>query len=427
MLPKMGYEFVKQPGNRSLNERDQKPLRRIYLRMDLPIILATVCLLLFGLIMVYSASADFSFYISKDRSIFSIYSIFLRQVLALALALCAAPVIILFDYHAWKKFLLPAVGVVIFLLLLVLFIGENRYGSRRGLFGGAYQPAELAKFMTVVYVAFWLDSHKEDLKKSFMPLFALVGILSIMGAFIIMQPDYSAVLTILVIGGILFYLAGADWKQISFLMMGVIIGGLLIVLVTSTGRARVSGWFQGLSDPTAAPYQVQRTLEAFYSGGFFGVGLGQSVTKGTGMPTPHSDSIYAIVGEEFGLLGTIFLLGLYLVILWRGLAISQRAPDNFGMLLSAGMAIWLVMEALINMAQIVNLMPYTGNALPFLSAGGSNLFISVLAIATIMNVSIRSENSKGKNDELFSKVVDLRRWNRRGRVSRTRRPANPAQ
>jgi cell division protein FtsW len=423
----MGHGFVNQGAQQAYAEKQNLPQRRIFLQLDMPLILATVMLLLFGLMMVYSASADFSFYISKDRSITSIYSIFLRQVLALTLAVCAAPMVVLIDYRVWKKFLYPAVGLVVVLLIMVLFMGENRYGSRRGLFGGAYQPAELAKFVTVIYVAFWLESKKDDLKDVRLGLFPLIAILAIMSAFIALQPDYSAVLTLIVIGAILFFLAGAEWKQILYMILGVTIIGIIIVLATDTGKTRVLGWFDGVSDPLEAPYQVQRSLEAFYKGGVFGVGIGNGVTKAIGLPTPQSDSIFAIVGEELGLMGTTFLIGLYLVILWRGLAISQRAPDHLGTLLSAGMTLWIVMEAFINMAQTVNLMPYTGNALPFISSGGSNLFVSILAIATILNIAIRSENRKGENDELLSKFVDLRRWDRRRRVSRPRRPASPVQ
>ncbi|GAB4469776.1 MAG: stage V sporulation protein E [Anaerolineales bacterium] len=421
MLPKMGYGFVNdnQPNSRSGAGKSLK--RRIFLHLDLPLILVCVALLLFGLMMIYSASAELSFYFSSTRDLFSIYGIFLRQVLALMIALITAPAILLIDYRTWKPFVFPAACVVILMLLLVLFFGESRFGARRGLLGGSYQPAELAKFVTVVYVAFWLESKKDSIKEITLGLIPLILILGIMSAFILMQPDYSAVLTILVIGGMLFFLAGGDWKQILLLVLGVFLMGVLIILFTDTGRTRVMNWMQGVSDPTLAPYQVQRALEAFYKGGIFGVGLGNSVTKSTGLPTPQSDSIFAIVGEEFGLIGTIFLLGLYLVILWRGLAISQRAPDHLGMLLAAGMTIWIVMEALINMAQIVNLIPFTGNALPFISAGGSNLVVSIFAIATVLNVAIRSESNKETKDDLFTKMVNLRRWDRRRRLSRSRR------
>ncbi len=424
MFPKMGYGFVKE--NQPKSQSKGLPLlqRKTFLRLDLPLILVCVALLLFGLMMLYSASAELSFYFSGTRDLFAIYGIFLRQVLALMIALIAAPAVALIDYRAWKPFVFPAAVVVILMLLMVLFIGESRFGARRGLFGGSYQPAELAKFITVVYVAFWLESKKDSLKEITFGLIPLIFILGIMSAFILLQPDYSAVLTILVIGGMLFFLAGGDWKQILLLVLGVLVLGVLIILFTYTGRTRVMNWMQGISDPTLAPYQVQRALEAFYKGGIFGVGLGNSVTKSTGLPTPQSDSIFAIVGEEFGLIGTTFLLGLYLIILWRGLAISQRAPDHLGTLLSAGMTTWIVMEALINMAQIVNLIPFTGNALPFISAGGSNLVVSIFAIATILNVCIRSETQKEPKDALFSKMVDLRRWDRRRRVSRPRRSSS---
>lgn len=427
MFPKMGYGFVKPSQPNPTNKARHWLQGRTFLRLDLPLILVCIALLLFGLMMIYSASAELSFYYSGTRDLFAIYGIFLRQVFALVIALVAAPVVVFIDYRTWKPFVFPAALVVIFMLLLVLFVGESRFGARRGLLGGSYQPAELAKFVTVVYVAFWLESKKETLREVTLGLIPLILILGIMSAFILLQPDYSAVLTILIIGGMLFYLAGGDWKQILLLVLGVFVLGVLIILFTDTGRTRVMNWMQGIADPTLAPYQVQRALEAFYKGGLFGVGLGNSVTKSTGLPTPQSDSIFAIVGEEFGLIGTTFLLGLYLVILWRGLAISQRAPDHLGRLLAAGMTTWIVMEALINMAQIVNLIPFTGNALPFISAGGSNLVVSIFAIATILNVCIRSESTKEPKDDLFSKMVDLRRWDRGRRLSRSRRASSAKQ
>lgn len=263
MFPKMGYGFVKENQSNSSNEVRQFLQRRIYLRLDLPLILVCVALLLFGLMMLYSASAELSFYFSGTRDLFAIYGIFLRQVLALVIALIAAPLVVLIDYRSWKPFVFPAAVVVILMLLLVLFIGESRFGARRGLFGGSYQPAELAKFVTVVYVAFWLESKKETLKEISLGLIPLILILGIMSAFILLQPDYSAVLTIIVIGGMLFFLAGGDWKQILLLVLGVFLLGMLIVLVTETGRTRVMNWMQGDCRPNPSTLSSATRLRGF--------------------------------------------------------------------------------------------------------------------------------------------------------------------
>ena len=159
-------------------------------------------------------------------------------------------------------------------------------------------------------------------------------------------------------------------------------------------------------------------------GGFFGVGLGQADTKLTGLPFAPTDSIFAVVAEELGLFGSILLMGLYATLVWRGLVIARRAPDMLGTLLAAGMTFWIGMEALINMTVMVGLMPFAGNALPFISAGGSNLVSTLCAIGIMLNISRQSGEStkKEENDRRsFGAVVDLRRGNGRRSVSRPRR------
>jgi cell division protein FtsW len=169
---------------------------------------------------------------------------------------------------------------------------------------------------------------------------------------------------------------------------------------------------------------VQRSLEAFVNGGWLGVGIGNARTKLTGLPVPPTDSIFAVVGEETGVLGATALVVLYLVLLWRGLGIARRAPDQLGTLLAAGLSLWIGMEALVNMAVMLNLLPFAGNALPFISAGGSNLVVSLAAIGILMNISRSSVRVKDNEGRSFVAVVDLRGRNRRRRVSRSRRAAS---
>jgi cell division protein FtsW len=238
---------------------------------------------------------------------------------------------------------------------------------------------------------------------------------------IFIQPDLSAVITIFMMGGIMFFLAGGDLKQIGFLILLALLFGWVIVALNSTGSDRVSSYLAGLRDPFQASYHVRRSLEAFVKGGWFGAGIGNSETKLTGLPVPPTDSIFAVIGEETGVLGAIVLVILYSVLLWRGLGIARRAPDGLGTLLAAGLSIWLAMEAMINMAVMVGLLPFAGNALPFISAGGSNLMVSCIAIGILLNISRLSVKTKEEEAKGLGAVVDLRRWDRRRRVSRPRR------
>jgi cell division protein FtsW len=200
--------------------------------------------------------------------------------------------------------------------------------------------------------------------------------------------------------------------------------GWVVVQFSATGQDRVEKFIAGLQDPTNASYHVQRSFEAIIKGGIFGVGLGQADTKLTGLPFAPTDSIFAVVVEELGLFGAALLISLYALLVWRGLVIARRAPDMLGTLLAAGITFWIGIEALINMTVMVGLMPFAGNALPFISAGGSNLVSTLSAVGIMLNISRQSseqtllEESEWRS---FGAVIDLRRWNGRRRVSRSRR------
>jgi cell division protein FtsW len=395
------------------------PVRRLGFGVDVPLILAVVALVVFGLIMLYSASFDFSF-----NEFGSPTYMFSRQVRWLGVGLLLAFGLSLFDYHYWRNVVVFAMLGTIALLVTVLFINEIRLGASRSLYEGSYQPSEVAKLISIIYLAVWLYAKRDFLHDISLGLIPLGVILGIIGGLIYLQPDISAAGTVLVLGGLLFFLAGADIKQIVFILILAIFMGWVVVQFSATGQDRVSSFLAGLQDPTNASYHVQRSFEAVIKGGFFGVGLGEADTKLTGLPFAPTDSIFAVVAEELGLFGALLLMSLYAVLVWRGLLIARRAPDMLGTLLASGVTFWIGMEALINMAVMVGLMPFAGNALPFISAGGSNLVSTLSAIGIILNISRQSGESlkKEENDRRsFGAVVDLRRGNGRRSVSRPRR------
>lgn len=386
------------------------------LGIDVPLLLVSSILVVFGILMVYSASWDFSLAIYRSPTY-----IFTRQLLWLGLGLSLAVILTFLDYHHWRKLAVPAILATIIFLIAVLFISDVRHGAVRTLFSGSIQPSELAKLTTVIYLAVWLYSKRDDLGDLSLGLLPLAGILGILGGLIVVQPDISAVITIFFLGGTLFFLAGGDLKQIGLLIVVAAVVGWFVVFVNPTGVERIESYLAGLKDPTQASYHVRRSLEAFAKGGWFGVGIGNAQTKLTGLPVPPTDSIFAVVGEETGVVGACLLIGLYATFLWRGLGIARRAPDGLGTLLAAGLSLWLVMEAFVNMAVMINLLPFAGNALPFISAGGSNLLVSFAAVGLLLNISRLSVKSKENNGRPYGAFVDLRWRNRRRRVSRARR------
>lgn len=387
--------------------------------VDIPLLLTVIALLVFGLIMLYSASFDFSF-----NEYGSSTHMFIRQVRWLGLGIILAFVLSLFDYHNWRKIVLPAMLGTIALLLSVLFVNESRLGASRTLFEGSYQPSEIAKLIAVIYLSVWLYAKRQFLHDISLGLIPLGVILGIIGGLIYLQPDLSAAGTVLILGGLLFFLAGADIRQIIFLLILAVVMAWVVVQFSATGQDRVTSFLAGLQDPTRASYHVQRSFEAIIKGSVFGVGLGQADTKLTGLPFAPTDSIFAVVAEELGLFGSILLMSLYAALVWRGLVIARRAPDMLGTLLAAGITFWIGIEALINMAVMVGLMPFAGNALPFISAGGSNLVSTLCAIGIMFNISRqKSENVKTEENDWrsFGAVIDLRRGNGRRGVSRARR------
>jgi cell division protein FtsW len=387
--------------------------------VDIPLLLVVIALLVFGLVMLYSASWDFSLGAYGDPM-----QMFTRQTIWMALGIVGAALLSRFDYHRWRKLVLLAMAFTIVLLIGVLLLSELRFNAKRSFFEGSVQPSELAKLISIIYLAVWMFSKRENLQKIQLGLIPLGMILGIVGGLIYLQPDLSAAGTVLILGGLLFFLAGGDLKQITLLMVIAVLGGWMVVRVSPTGAERVGDFLNGIKDPTQASYHVRRSFEAIVNGGVFGTGIGRGETKLLGLPVPPTDSIFAVIAEELGLIGSVALIGLYGALVWRGMIIARRAPDMLGTLLASGLALWIGLEALINMAVMVGLMPFAGNALPFISAGGSNLVVTLAAIGILLNISRQSgvAAEEGNDWRSFGAVVDLRWRNRRRRISRARRP-----
>ena len=392
--------------------------------VDLILVAAVIALGIFGLLMLYSAGTDFSL-----RTYGSANYIFDKQLLWMATGILVALVFSRVDYHLWRKIAVPMMAVSVVLLIAVLINNEVRNNAVRTFFGGSVQPSELAKVITIIYLSVWLCSKREDLQIIQLGLFPLAFILGIIGGLIFLEPDLSAAATIFIMGGLLFFLAGGDLRQIVLFSVVALAAGLLVVETSTTGKTRISSYIAGLKDPLNSSDHVLWSLESIYKGGWFGVGIGQATTKLIGLPFAATDSIFAVIVEELGFLGAFGLIGLYAVLAWRGLKISNRAPDHLGSVMAAGLTFWIVIEAVINMAVMVGLVPFAGNALPFVSAGGSNLLTMLAAIGILLNISRQSGQTIPVDEErkTFSASVDLRRRNRRRSESRTRRNANPSR
>ncbi|MBE9524255.1 MAG: cell division protein FtsW [Chloroflexi bacterium] len=406
-------EVINRRPRRIINRK--RPAR---LQIDVPLVLILITLVAFGLLMMYSASWDASMQVTDNDS--PTY-LFFRQLMWLGVGIIGLVFMLWMDYHHWNRLAIAAMGTSLLGLLAVLIYGETIDDTTRGFFEGSYQPSEVAKLVIVIYLAVWLFAKRDQLEDKNFGLIPLSAIIGITGGLILSQPDLSAAAVVFLMGGLMFFLAGSAPMQTGLLLSFATGIGYLVLHFNPTKNTRITDFLVGWKSVAGSNWHVQKALIAFSRGEWFGVGIGRGVTKLTSLPFPHTDSVFAVVAEETGVFGASIVVVLFLLLLWRGLVIAMNAPDGLGSLLAAGLPLWIVLEAFINMASLMGLIPFAGNTLPFFSLGGSNLVMSLAAIGIVLNISRLSEQKKEEKRRAFGAIVDLRRRNRRRSVSRARR------
>jgi len=408
--------YIKSSSKMNTQPRGPRPLK---LHIDVPLLLVVIALVIFGLLMVYSAS--WNYVLRNNQPASHVLTSQIRWVIVGGIATVFLSQV---DYHIYKKLAVLIMLITLAMLTFVLFTGSSPAIPTRTLLGGSVQPSELAKLSIVIYLSVWLYAKKDKLNNITFGLVPMMLILGSTAGLILLQPDISAAATVVILGGLLFFLGDVDMRQIILIVFLVVGVGFAVVYLLPTGRARVDSYIMGLEDPVQASYHVQRAMEAVVRGGFFGVGIGKGTTKFTGLPVPWTDSIFAVITEETGLFGAFIIIALYVTLLWRGLMIAQKAPDLLGKLLASGMTLWVLVEAVINIGVMVNLLPFAGNALPLISAGGSSMTMTLAGIGIIMSVgrytAIHNNTKKGMS---INAVVNLRRRDGRRSLPRNVRPA----
>ncbi len=296
-------------------------------------------------------------------------------------------------YHFWKKISLPLFLFTLFLTILVFFpIGFEHGGARRWISLGSFtfQPSEFLKFGFLVYLSSWLASRKEQVSSFKFGLFPFLIIIAFVGIILVLEPNMSTLLVTAFTALSLFYIAGGRAKQIAVtILIGVVLLTAVVLIHPSSDylKKRITVFLNPTSDPQGTSYQINQSFIAFGSGGLFGKGFGMSIQKFNYLPEATGDSIFAVIGEEFGFLGTSGLICLFLLFLYRGLLVSSRAPDNFGRLLGSGIAILIVVQSFMNMAAMIGVVPLTGLPLLFISQGGSALVLTLAEVGVLLNIS----------------------------------------
>ncbi|MEZ5360267.1 MAG: putative lipid II flippase FtsW [Candidatus Zixiibacteriota bacterium] len=359
-------------------------------KIDYTLFLIVSALILLGSIMVYSSSSAIAQgAMTETGRKFSSHAFFLkRQVLWLVLAYIGMFVAMQINVDKARKFI--PIGLIgsLFLLLVVFFTPEIR-DTHRWLSLGfmTLQPSELFKYMLIFYLAHSLSQKGRSLD-SIKPYVWPYGPIIFGGALLIVaEPDLGSVLVLITTVIILLYLAGARLDHIGYAIGGSAISVYLLVFIAGYKKTRVLDFFTWLTDPMQAPHQVKQAVLAMANGGFFGTGLGDGVFKQFFLPEPHTDFIFASIGEELGMWGLLVTLTLFFAIIWRGIRIAIRQKDRFRFLLASGLILCLAVNICINIAVVLGLIPTTGLTLPFLSYGGSSLVVSAASVGLLLNLS----------------------------------------
>jgi cell division protein FtsW len=359
------------------------------------VLLATVgALVSIGLVMVYSASFVEAFTLYENQ-----YYYLLRQIVGVAIGTAGLLVAQRLHYSFWRTYSVQMIAVVIVLLFLVLVLPATitqvngsrswlRFGEG-GVFGLiSVQPTELAKLAMIIYFADWLSRRSERLGNVSYGLIPFAVMLGLVCGLVMLEPDLGTTVVLIVIAGVVYFAAGANvWHVLGAAGLGGVAFWLMINVMGFRDNMRIKAFLDPWAYYNGAGFQPIHALYALGSGGIFGAGLGQGRQKFQWLPQAHTDTIFAIVGEELGLIGTLAVVAAFTLIAYRGYKIAGRAPSPFAALVAVGITTWVCFQALINIAVTTSLIPFTGLTLPFLSYGSSSLMACMVGIGILLNIS----------------------------------------
>lgn len=391
--------------------RKQKPVAP---PIDYLLVITVAALTIIGLMMIYSTTYYLGYQLHSQPTYF-----FVRQLIWVALGIGALVITAKLEYHVWIKFSIPLMAGTLLVLCLVLVVGSEKFGGQRWLLNGSIQPSEIAKLTVIIYLANWLSSKNEKIKKVTYGLAPFAILIGLVTGLIILQHDLGTALLIAFTTLCMFFIAGGQiWQMLA---TGLIGGATLFVLVTQSAYRlqRVVGFLDPFSDPLGKNYQIQQILIALGTGGITGLGLGASRQKFGAIPAAHTDGIMAILGEELGFIGFLVVISLFAFLAYRGFKVSMAAPDSFGTILAAGVTCSLIIQAIINMGVITASVPFTGIPIPFISFGGSSMLMSMISVGLLIAISRGTLPPPAKQPgekEDFYETHDIGRWNRRARV-----------
>lgn len=359
----------------------------LYTDSDFAIFLLVAVLTMFGVVMVFSAG----YYSTLAKSTDAYY--FLKRQIAFAVSGFA--ILLAFskiDYHSYSKYYKQiAIFSVVMLLLLFTPLGVTVNFARRWIFIGPIRitPSEISKLAMIIFTATYLAENPNKAKRGLVGMSTILGLMAVHAGLIIKQPNLStAIVIVAIMIGILF-VGGLAWRYIIVAIGSLVVGmiSILIFFRNTHWYSRLTNWMDPFKDAQGEGYQVSQSIIALGNGGFKGLGLGKSISKNLYLPEPQNDFILAIIGEELGFIGIFIMMVVYLVLIWRCIMVSSKAKDKLGLFMAAGIAIMLGLQVIVNVAVVTASMPATGITLPFVSYGGTSLWVFMASMGIMLNIS----------------------------------------
>ena len=370
------------------------------LRIDWFMFAIAAGLAVFGTMMVYSASAMIS---HRETGGASQFTYFYKQFAFTAVGLAGMFVASRVDYRRYQNpWFVYGVFAATALCLVAVFGFPAINGASRWIrFGGfSFQPSEVAKIALPLFLAYFLTKNEKtvgDLKSTVIPC---VGALALLSGLIFLEPDLGTTVVLCAVFGVVYFAAGAKLIHIASVAAVMVVGGTAAILLAPWRVQRLMAFLDPFKYADDAGYQVVQSLYAIGSGGVLGEGFAQGQQKLFYLPYPYSDFIFSVVGEEFGLIGTLAVVLAFGLLLWRGARAALLAPDRFGMLLGIGLTTGIIVQALFNISVVISILPAKGIPLPFISYGGSSVIVTLVAVGILLNISQRAGGEREVQEEV---------------------------
>lgn len=380
---------------KELKHKAIKLSKGISFRQDIPFLMIVLALVIFGLVMLFSASYATAYYRFNDSFKF------IKQQLLFAIAgFIAMYAISLFDYHILHKWAWIITGVALVLLVIVLFMPPLN-GAKRWIFlpvGGSLQPSEVAKFAVIVLFSHIISVNYKKMKTFRYGVAPFLMVLLVIAGLMILEPHLSGTILIVGIGALMMFVGGTSifWFVLAIGGVAAIVGGAVLLKpdLVPYAMSRVESWQNPWLDPLGDGHQTIQSLYAIGSGGLTGLGIGNSRQKHLYVPEPQNDFIFSIICEELGFIGALVVIALFIALLVRGIYIAYKAKDKFGTMLVVGIIMQVTLQAVLNIAVVTNTIPNTGISLPFFSYGGTSLMMLLGEMGIVLSVARQGTTKK---------------------------------